>query len=72
MDMKLCSKIEINKLTHDKASWYDALLKDKQPVKEHFMAQDDNRMMITKKHEDEKLSMTLLIVGTGFIAYHLW
>ena len=72
MDMKLCSKIEINKLTHDKAAWYDALIKDKQPVKEHFMVQDDNRMMITKKHEDEKLSMTLLIVGTGFIAYHLW
>ena len=26
--------------------------------------------MLTEKHNDEKLAMTLLIVGTGLIAYH--
>ena len=44
---------------------------DKQPVKEHPMVQDDNRRMLAKKHDDEKLAIILLIVGTGLIAYHL-
>ena len=28
--------------------------------------------MLTKKPNDEKLTITLLIVGTGLIAYHFW
>ena len=28
--------------------------------------------MPTKKHNDEKLAITLLIVETGLIAYHFW
>ena len=31
-----------------------------------------NLKMVTKKHNDEKLAITLLIVGTGLIAYHFW
>ena len=31
-----------------------------------------NLKMLTKKHNDEKLAITLLIVGTGLIAYHFW
>ena len=45
---------------------------DKQPVKEHPMDQDDNLRMLAKKHDDEKLAITLLIVGTGLIPYHFW
>ena len=29
-----------------------------------------NLKMLTRKHNDEKLAITLLIVGTGLIAYH--
>ena len=29
-----------------------------------------NLRMLTKKHNDEKLAITLLIVGVGLIAYH--
>ena len=28
--------------------------------------------MLTEKHNDEKLAITLLIVGGGLIAYHFW
>ena len=28
--------------------------------------------MLTKKHNDEKLAITFLIVGAGLIAYHFW
>ena len=28
--------------------------------------------MLTKKHNDEKLAIRLLIVGAGLIAYHFW
>ena len=31
-----------------------------------------NLKMLTEKHNDEKLVITLLIVGTGLIAYHFW
>ena len=32
----------------------------------------DNPKMITKKHNNEKLVITLLIVVAGLIAYHFW
>ena len=31
----------------------------------------DNLKMLTEKHNDEKLAITLLIVGDGLIAYHV-
>ena len=31
-----------------------------------------NLKMLTKNHNDEKLVITPLIVGTGLIAYHFW
>ena len=42
------------------------------PVKVHFVAQHDNPEMLTERHNDEKLTITFLIVGTGLIAYHFW
>ena len=42
------------------------------PVKDHLEAQHDNPKMLTEKHNDEKLAITLLIVGSGLIAYHFW
>ena len=37
------------------------------PVARH---DPDNLKMLTEKHDDEKLAITLLIVGDGLIAYH--
>ena len=31
-----------------------------------------NLKMLTKKYSNEKLAITLFIVGTGLIAYHFW
>ena len=31
-----------------------------------------NLKMLTEKHNDEKIAITLFIVGAGFIAYHFW
>ena len=31
-----------------------------------------NLKMITKKHNDEKLALKVLIVGAGLLAYHFW
>ena len=31
-----------------------------------------NLKILTEKHNDEKLAITLLIVGTGLIAYYFW
>ena len=31
-----------------------------------------NLKMLTEKHNDEKLAITIFIVGTGLIAYHFW
>ena len=66
---KIGPNIEINKeeagdVKHDAS--------DKQPVKEHPITQDDNSRMLAKKHDDEKLAITFLIVGAGLIAYHFW
>ena len=42
------------------------------PIKDHFAVRHDNPKRLTKKHNDEKLVITLLIVGAGLIAYHFW
>ena len=31
-----------------------------------------NLKILTERHNYEKLAITLLIVGTGLIAYHFW
>ena len=31
-----------------------------------------NLKMLTEKHNDEKIAITLFIVGAGLIAYHFW
>ena len=31
-----------------------------------------DQKMLTEMHNDEKLVITLLIVGSGLIAYHFW
>ena len=36
------------------------------------VARHDNLKMITEKHNNEKLVITLLIVEAGLIAYHFW
>ena len=51
---------------------HDAPMKktDNQSVMEdHLM---DKSRMLTEQHNDEKLSITLLIVGAGLIAYQFW
>ena len=66
--MKIGPNIGINK----EAGVLKGDASDKQPVKEHPMDQDDNLRTLSIKHDDEKLAITLLIVGTGLIVYHFW
>ena len=66
--MKIGLNKEVNKLTYDKTAGDDAVMKDKQSVKEDRLV--DMSKMLTEKHDDEKLVIALLIVGTGLIAYH--
>ena len=35
-------------------------------------ARHDSLEVLAKKHKDEKIAITLLIVGAGMIAYHFW
>ena len=49
-----------------------ALTMDK-PIKDHLAVQHEqigNPKMLAEKHNDEKLAITILIVGAGLIAYH--
>ena len=34
--------------------------------------QPHNLKILNKKHNDEKLAITILIMGAGLIAYHFW
>ena len=62
-DMKIGSNRDINK-DHKK-------LPPDKPKAMTPMVQHDLKML-TEKHNDEKLAITLLIVGGGLIAYHFW
>ena len=42
------------------------------PKKTVIPAAQHDLKMLTEKHKDEKLAITLLIVGSGLIAYHFW
>ena len=60
--MKICSNRDINK-DHKK------LLPDVPKIVIPKVRHD--LKFLTEKHDDEKLSITFLIVGGGLIAYHL-
>ena len=48
-------------------------LKMDKPIKDHLVVQHEkigNPKMLAEKHNDEKLAITIFIVGTGLIAYH--
>ena len=66
-DMKIGSNKDINK-DHKKLTPPD----DDVPKIVIPTVRRDNTKMLTKKHNDEKLVITLLIVGAGLIAYHFW
>ena len=40
------------------------------PATQH--GQHHNLKRLTERHNDEKLAITLLIVGTDLVAYHFW
>ena len=63
-DMKIGSNKDINK--DQKKSIPPDVPKTVIPAVRHDLK------MLTKKHNDEKLAITLLIVGSGLIAYHFW
>ena len=62
-DMKIGSNRDINK---DHKKLPPDVPKIVIPVAQHDLK------MLTEKHNDEKLAITLLIVGGGLIAYHFW
>ena len=64
-DMKNGSNKDINKDHKKLPPLDDDVPKIVIPVVRH-----DNTKMLTKKHNDEKLVITLLIVGAGLIPYH--
>ena len=68
-DMKIVSNRDINR-DHKKLTPPDVPKKTVIPAAQHDPPH--NLKMLTEKHNDEKLAITLLIVGTGLIAYHFW
>ena len=38
----------------------------------HQVLQTINQRMLAKRHNDEKLVITILIVGAGLVVYHFW
>ena len=62
-DMKIGSNIDINK---DHKKQPPDVPKIVIPAARHDLK------MLTEKQNDEKLAITLLIVGSGLIAYHFW
>ena len=62
-DMKIGSNGDINK---DHKKLHPDVPKIVIPAARHDLK------VLTEKHNDEKLAITLLIVGAGLIAYHFW
>ena len=46
--------------------------KEQDPSQNEQVQETDNQRMLTEKHNDEKLAITILIVGAGLVAYHFW
>ena len=64
-DMKIGSNRDINK-DHKKPITPLDKPKIVIPASRHYLK------MLTEKYNDEKLAITLLIVGAGLITYHFW
>ena len=60
-------KVNKGKLPEPVKAKHDAPMKKKTVKEDHLM---DKSRMLTEQHNDEKLPITLLIVGAGLIAYH--
>ena len=74
-DMKIRSNKDI-KTDHKKLLVtppdHDAPKIANKTIKGHPAARHDNPKILTKKHNDERIVITLLIVRAGLIAYHFW
>ena len=68
-DMKIGSNRDINR-DHKNLTPPNVPKKIVIPAVQH--KPPHNLKMLTEKHNDEKLAITLLIVGTGLITYHFW
>ena len=68
-DMKIGSNRDINR-DHKNLTPPNVPKKIVIPAVQH--KPPHNLKMLTEKHNDEKLAITLLIVGIGLIAYHFW
>ena len=66
-DMKIGANKDINKDHKQLPPPDDDVPKIVIPAARH-----DNPKMLTEKHIDEKLVITLLIVGARIIVYHFW
>ena len=66
--MKIGSNRDINR---DRKNWpYRMCLKNSNPCSSTRPPTQSKNAY--ERHNDEKLAITLLIVGTGLIAYHFW
>ena len=68
-DMKIGSNRDINR-DHKKLTLRDLPKKIVILAFQHDLSH--NLKMLTESHNDEKLAITLLILGTGLIIYHFW
>ena len=68
-DMKIGSNRDINR-DHKKLTLRDVPKKIVIPSVQHDPPH--NLKILTEKHNYGKLAITILIVGTGLIAYHFW
>ena len=70
-EMKIGPNKEVNKekLPEPVKAKDNAPMKKKTVKEDHLM---DKSRTLTEQHNDEKLAITLLIVGAGLITYHLW
>ena len=76
-DMKICSKKNTNKdhkklplIPRELGRAEDTTPKMYKSIKDH--EQTDNQGMLAEKYNDEKLAITILVLGAGLIAYHFW
>ena len=75
--MKIGPNKEVNKLTPPETSkegnvvHYVPMKRTNKPVKEdHTVTQHDNSRMFSQEYSDEKLAITLLILGADLLFYH--
>ena len=74
--MKIVSNIDINR---DKKKIFSVVKQDVPmtviPMVQHNpvrITRPHNLRMLTEKHNDEKIAITILIVGAGLIFYQFW